>query len=284
MVFRLGVHPIVAFGVTDIDDKIIQKSISLKETVHEVAEYYTNSFFQDLRRLNVKPPTHIARVTENTNCIFDDIEYLYSNGRTTTDTDGTLRFDICRHLSNHKFGYFQKGEGQNFALWRPRLSEFSIPSPWGDGIPGWHIECFSMAKRFLGKELDLHFGGCDLKYPHHENEMAIGNSILGDGKWCNGFYHIGLVEDDSGEKMSKSQNNFTTIREFLESYSPNVLRLLLLSSQPHRSIKINTDKINFAANLNSRLESARREIVKTLTAGTKEALPSDSSVELINLY
>lgn len=139
-----GIRPTIVFGITDVDDKIIERAKQINKPLRHVSTYFSKCFLEDLRSLNIRFPKFFSRVTDNTEAIIGDIRHLQDKGLTQVDQEGTVRFNLQKYCKDHSYGVFQKGTGKDFALWRPRSAEYSIDSPWGAGIPGWHIECFSM--------------------------------------------------------------------------------------------------------------------------------------------
>eukprot|EP01135_Chromosphaera_perkinsii_P001142 Nk52_evm92s158 gene=Nk52_evmTU92s158 len=215
-------------------------------------EYYENDFLEDMKNLNIRPADCLTRVSEYVPEIVAFVEKIVANGF-GYESNGSVYFDTLG-FANHKdhdyaklvpeaFGNAEalaEGEGElgaeasekrspnDFALWKAsKPGEPFWDSPWGQGRPGWHIECSCMAGCIIGKQMDIHSGGVDLKFPHHDNELAQSEAHYENGQWVNYFLHGGHLEIE-GKKMSKSLKNFTTIKEALESYTARQLRLMFL--------------------------------------------------------
>lgn len=238
---------------TDIDDKMINKANSEGITVKELGDRYIKEYYKDADSLNIERATVNPRATEYIDEIIKFVEELINSGY-AYEVDGDVYF------STKKFGEYGKLCGQNledlqagarinvderkkdpmdFAIWKAQKpGEPAWKSPWGMGRPGWHIECSCMAKKLLGNTIDIHAGGMDLKFPHHENEIAQSEAVTGK-KFANYWMHAAFVNVDN-KKMSKSLNNFFTAREILEEYDADTIRFLMLSG--HYRIQINFTK------------------------------------------
>ncbi len=227
---------------TDIDDKIINKANQLGLDTKEVAERYIEAFYEDMDRLFVLRPTFEPRATSHIGPMIEMVQILLSKGHAYVE-DGDVYFSVQtfprygelsgRKLDQMKAGYRIKVEEKkrhpmDFALWKAsKPNEPYWESPWGRGRPGWHLECSVMSNLYLGNTFDIHGGGMDLIFPHHENERAQSLCAYG-GEFARYWVHNGFVTVDS-EKMSKSLGNFITIRDALKEFHPEVLRLFLLS-------------------------------------------------------
>ncbi len=254
-----------AMNLTDVDDKIINKANAENKTPREVAEFFTRAFFDDIVKLGVKPATIYPKATEHIGDIISMIERLIQNGY-AYNQDGNVFFDIS------KFKNYGKLSGKNiddliegarveintakqnpldFALWKSaKPGEPAWESPWSTGRPGWHIECSAMSCKHLGDTFDIHAGGNDLIFPHHENEIA--QSEAANGKtFVRYWLHFGFLNINN-EKMSKSLGNFQTARDFLVHYSAETIRFFF--AQTHYGAPL-----NFA---NEGLESAKRGLQK----------------------
>ncbi|MBI5183111.1 MAG: cysteine--tRNA ligase [Nitrospinae bacterium] len=228
---------------TDIDDKIINKATSEGISTHEVAERYIKEFYNDIYPLGIERPTYEPKATDHIQDMIDMIKILVDNGYAYEVGREVFysvsKFEGYGRLSGKKIDELLAGarievdehkrDPLDFALWKEsKPEEPAWESPWGMGRPGWHIECSAMSHKYLGKRFDIHGGGRDLIFPHHENEIAQSEGVTGE-RSVNYWIHNGFVNINK-EKMSKSLGNFFTVREVLERYHPEVLRLFLISS------------------------------------------------------
>ena len=240
---------------TDIDDRKINKANEENTTVKEVGDKYIEEYYKDADGLNVARATCNPRATEYMDQIIDFVSELIEKGY-AYESDGDVYFET------NKFSEYGKLSGQNledlqvgasnrlnvetnkrhpmdFAIWKAQKpGEPAWESPWGMGRPGWHIECSCMAKNILGDTIDIHAGGMDLKFPHHENEIAQSEALTGK-KFSNFWMHSAYI-NVNGEKMSKSLNNFFTARDVLKEYSADAIRFFILSA--HYRMQINFSK------------------------------------------
>ena len=226
-------------NLTDIDDRIIKKSIEEKIDAKLVAEKYTKAFFEDIEKLKVRRADVYPKATEHVHEIVNFIEQLEQNGF-AYNVDGNVFYDVSKFkeygkLSGKKLDELESGarvdvneEKKNpldFALWKKaKEGEPFWESPWGNGRPGWHIECSAMSCKHLGETFDIHAGGNDLIFPHHENEIAQ-SEAANRKKFVNYWIHFGFLNINN-EKMSKSLGNFFTARDVLKLYSAESIRLL----------------------------------------------------------
>lgn len=227
---------------TDVDDKIIATANEKGVPVQEITNYFIDAYLADVEKLGVMPATHHPRVTEMTDEIIDFIKGLIEKDY-AYPVDGDVyfkprAFDGYGKLSDQSIDELRSGAririGENkedpldFVLWKAaKPGEISWDSPWGKGRPGWHIECSTMAKELLGDTIDIHAGGQDLTFPHHENEIAQ-SEALNEKPFANYWMHNGYMNIDN-EKMSKSLNNFILTKDLIEKYDPMVLRFFMLS-------------------------------------------------------
>ena len=260
---------------TDVDDKIIKKAIEEGTTAEEISQRYIKECKKDMHDLNIEPATTHPLATQEIDGMIDMIKTLIDKGY-AYDADGTVyyrtrKFKDYGKLSKKNIddleaghrdikvaGEESKEDPLDFVLWKPKKEgEPSWPSPWSDGRPGWHIECSVMSKKYLGDEIDIHAGGEDLIFPHHENEIAQSEAANGcefSKYWMhNGFLNI------NNKKMSKSLGNFFTVRDISEKYDLQVLRFFMLSAH-YRS------PLNFSDDL---MESAKNGLERIITAGAK---------------
>ena len=255
---------------TDVDDKIINKSIEEGISASEVSEKYIKCFFEDINRLNILESVKRPKVTENMAEIIEIIQKLIDNGF-AYEKDGDVYFEVKKYkdygkLSNQKIEELELGaridvseikkNPVDFALWKKKKDgEPFWESPWGQGRPGWHIECSAMAKKYLGDTFDIHGGGQDLIFPHHENEIAQSKCAY-HGNFANYWLHNGFIQIN-GDKMSKSLGNFFLLREILEKFSGNVVRLFILSTHYRKPI-------NFSFENMEDTKKALQNIVKSM--------------------
>jgi len=251
---------------TDIDDKMIKRANEEGKTVFEIAERYIEEYYKDARALGIKDPTVAPRATENIDAIISTIEKLIEKGY-AYEEDGDVyfsarSFDEYGKLSGHNIEDLEAGarvsvderkkNPADFALWKAQKpGEPAWDSPWGKGRPGWHIECSAMANKYLGETIDIHSGGQDLIFPHHENEIA--QSEAANGKpFARYWLHNGFITIDN-EKMSKSKGNFFTVRDIAKEYDYEVIRFFMLTAH-YRS------PINFSAELLEQAKAALNQI------------------------
>jgi len=232
-------------NITDIHDDMIKKATELKISVAELADRYIPLFKKDLKELNIIPADFYPRVTEHTSKIIEMIEVLVKKGYGYIEKDGSVYFDVSKFadygklsgikLEKGKTGTrvetdkYEREEATDFALWKAsKKGEPFWNSPWGKGRPGWHIECSVMASEYLGKTIDLHAGAMDLKFPHHENEIAQSEAANGV-KFVNFWFHGGLLEVEN-KKMSKSLGNIFTLEDVKnKGFESLALRYLFLT-------------------------------------------------------
>lgn len=236
----LGYKVTYVRNFTDIDDKIIRKAAAAGKTADEIATFYIEDSSKDLAALKVRPADHEPRVTEHVPDIIEFIQKLVDKGSAYVNNHEVL-FDVEKFtdygkLSRQKLDQLVSTEDTpnkknpwDFSLWKPaKEGEPSWESPWGPGRPGWHIECSVMAGKYLGKTLDIHGGGLDLVFPHHENEIAQSEAYSGQ-PFANYWIHNGLVMVD-GKKMAKSLGNFYTIKDILKKFHPDIIRFTVFSN------------------------------------------------------
>ncbi|XP_061571972.1 cysteine--tRNA ligase, mitochondrial [Cololabis saira] len=244
-----GTTVIHAMVITDIDDKIIKRSWEENVSAAVIARKYEEEFKRDMLSLKVVPPAAYLRVTDNVPRIVAFIQGILGNGHAYATEGGDVYFDV--QSIGDRYGVFvgavgspgeaggsDKRDVRDFALWkRAKPQEPSWESPWGRGRPGWHIECSTVASGVFGSQLDIHSGGVDLAFPHHENEVAQSEAFHGCSQWGNYFLHSGhLHMKGSTEKMSKSLKNYVTIKDFLQSYSADEFRMFCLWSKYRSAI------------------------------------------------
>lgn len=258
---------------TDVDDKIINRANEEGITPLEVADKYIEEYFKDADKLGIKRASVHPRVTE---CIEDIIEFireLIDKGH-AYEVDGdvyydTKSFDEYGKLSKQNMEELEAGarigvdERKNnptdFALWKKKKEgEIGWNSPWGEGRPGWHIECSVMSRKYLGDTIDIHSGGQDLTFPHHENEIAQSEGRSGE-VFANYWLHNGYINIDN-QKMSKSLNNFFTVREIIEKVDPEVVRFFLLSAHYRNPVNFSQELLDASKNGLNRLYNAKNKL------------------------
>jgi cysteinyl-tRNA synthetase len=251
---------------TDIDDKMIKKANEEGKTVFEIADFYIKEYYKDARGLGIKDATIAPRATENIDAIIGMVQKLIDKGY-AYEVDGdvyfrALKFEDYGKLSGRNIEELEAGarisvderkeNPLDFALWKAQKpGEPAWDSPWGKGRPGWHIECSAMANRFLGDTIDIHSGGQDLIFPHHENEIAQSEAAHGK-PFARYWLHNGFININN-EKMSKSKGNFFTVRDIVKQYDYEVIRFFMLSA--HYS-----SPINFSDELLEQAQSALKRI------------------------
>jgi cysteinyl-tRNA synthetase len=260
-------------NITDIDDKIIRRAAENGEPVEALTARFIRAMREDFAALAIEPPTHEPRATEHVPGIITMIERLIARGYAYVSPHGDVLYAVARYaeygrLSGERLADQRAGarvevdgskrEPEDFVLWKTaKPNEPSWPSPWGQGRPGWHIECSAMAMALLGTHFDLHGGGMDLKFPHHENEIAQ-SCAANDGKFVNIWIHNGFVNIDD-EKMSKSLGNFFSVRGLLPHLRhPEVLRTFLLSSHYRGPIQYSAVQLEQADAALTRLYTSLR--------------------------
>jgi cysteinyl-tRNA synthetase len=230
------------YNFTDVDDKIINRAIKENTTAKAIAEKYIEEFKKDFSHLGLRPHNHNPRVTEHIDGIIRLIQKLIDNKKAYV-VEGEVFYSIRSFpqygkLSNRKVDDMEAGarveidvkkqDALDFTLWKPaKPGEQSWPSPWGEGRPGWHIECSCMIHDILGEQIDIHGGGMDLIFPHHENEIAQGEGA--SGKTYSRYWLHNNMFTFSGAKMSKSLGNIRTMRSFLEEYPAEIFKYLVMS-------------------------------------------------------
>ncbi|CAM5778744.1 cysteine--tRNA ligase [Brevibacillus borstelensis] len=256
-------------NITDVDDKLIRKANEEGITVKEVADRYTDAFNEDLRSLNILPPDIQPRVMQTIPEIIQFIEGLIEKGY-AYDSEGDVYFRTGRFTEYGKLSHQPLDELQagarveinekkenplDFALWKAaKPGEVSWSSPWGEGRPGWHIECSAMALKFLGDQIDIHAGGADLVFPHHENEIAQSECYTGK-VFARYWLHNGMLNINN-EKMSKSLGNFILARDLIQHYGGELIRFFMLQGHYRNPINFSDDLLEQAANGLERIKTA----------------------------
>jgi len=258
---------------TDIDDKIIDRAQKIGVQANELAEKYIQEYFKDIDALNVKRAHIYPRATEELPKIIEVIQGLISRGY-AYQSDGSVYFRVRSFsgygiLSHRKMDEMKSGgsvdeadkkDVLDFALWKAaKPGEPSWSSPWGDGRPGWHIECSAMSLKYLGESIDIHGGGQDLVFPHHENEITQSEAFTGIAPFVRYWMHNGLLQL-SGDKMSKSLGNLITVKQALERYSADAVRLFILNSHYRSPITYSDETLQSAELGMERIRQAVKDI------------------------
>ena len=281
---------------TDVDDKIIAKSIEEGVTAEEISTRYIAECKKDMEGMNVRPATTHPLATREIDGMLDMISTLIEKGY-AYDVDGTVYFRTRKFAEYGKLshknlddlrsgnrtllvsGENQKEDALDFVLWKPKKEgEPFWKSPWSDGRPGWHIECSVMAKKYLGAEIDIHAGGEDLVFPHHENEIA-------QSECCNGvpfakyWLHNGFLNIDN-RKMSKSLGNFFTVRDISEQYDLQVLRFFMLSAHYRSPLNFSKELMEASKNGLERIMNAAEHLRDLLAGAQGEELAAEEKAGL----
>lgn len=281
---------------TDVDDKIIAKAIEEGVSAQEISERYIAECKKDMAGMNVKPATTHPLATQEIGGMIEMISTLIEKGY-AYNVDGTVyfrtrKFDEYGKLSHKNLddlrggnrsllvtGEDQKEDPLDFVLWKPKKEgEPSWPSPWSDGRPGWHIECSVMAKKYLGEEIDIHAGGEDLIFPHHENEIA-------QSECCNGktfakyWMHNAFLNIDN-RKMSKSLGNFFTVREISEKYDLQVLRFFMLSAHYRSPLNFSAELMESSKNALERIRNAVSNLNYLEQAAERQEMTEEEQAQM----
>jgi len=277
-------------NITDVDDKINDAAKKLNQPISAITNKYTDIYHQDMNNLCVLRPDHEPRVTDNIAQIISMIQKILDN-KNAYISDGHVLFDVTSFrqygkLSNRdteemlagarvEVADYKRNPG-DFVLWKPSEDNNSgWSSPWGFGRPGWHIECSSMVETYLGNEIDIHGGGQDLIFPHHENEIAQSCSAHNSESYVRYWMHNGYLNME-GEKMSKSLGNIITVKDLLDKYDGEVIRLALLSTHYRKPI-------NFGESLLDQSKNILNKLYKNLNnQGNEDEISEDVSKALLD--
>lgn len=263
-----------ARNITDIDDKIMNAARDVGESIEAIAGRYAQEFIADMAALNNLPPTVTPYATHHVSDMIAMVEALVDGGHAYV-ADGHVLFDVKSmadygKLSGQSLDSMLEGArvevasykkyAGDFVLWKPSADdEPGWDSPWGRGRPGWHLECSAMIEKHLGESIDIHGGGRDLIFPHHENELAQSECAHGGAQYVKYWMHNGYV-NINGEKMSKSLGNFKTVRDLLGAYKGEVIRYALLSAQYRSELDFSTDLLDQSAASLDSLYGALRKV------------------------
>ena len=259
-------------NITDVDDKIIRRAAENDESPATLSQRYIDEMHEDERALNVLPPTHEPKATDTIDSMIRIIGKLIDSGHAYAADNGDVFYSVSSFkgygkLSGRNVADLRAGERVavdenkkdplDFVLWKSaKPSEPNWDSPWGSGRPGWHIECSAMSMDLLGDEFDIHGGGMDLEFPHHENEIAQSEALTG-GTFARYWMHNGLVRIDD-EKMSKSLDNFLTIKDVLRQYSGEEIRTFIINSHYRSPLNYSTESLDAARAVVRRFYTALR--------------------------
>jgi cysteinyl-tRNA synthetase len=276
---------------TDVDDKIIKQSIQEGIPFHQVAEKYIGEYFTDAQGLGVRPATVHPKATENMDQIIQLVSTLIDKGYAYVASNGdvyyrTLKFEGYGKLSHQPIDDLMSGarievndvkeNALDFALWKAaKPGEPAWDSPWSKGRPGWHIECSAMSNRYLGKTIDIHCGGEDLQFPHHENEIAQSEAANGC-EFVHYWMHNGFLNIDN-KKMSKSLNNFFTVREAAAAYGYDTIRYFMLSAHYRSPLNYSADILNQCRSSLNRLRNAWQRMEELVKTGAEGDLKAEES-------
>lgn len=276
---------------TDIDDKIINRANTENTTAENISSRYIENYFRDFDILNVKRATNYPKATEHIKDIIEFIEKLIQKGFAYISKNGVYfsvsKFPEYGKLSKKKIEELQSGarievdeakkDPLDFAVWKLSDDKPTWESPWGKGRPGWHIECSAMSIKYLGENFDIHGGGRDLIFPHHENEIAQSESCT-NAQFAKIWMHVGMVTID-GEKMSKSLGNIKSIKNVLENWGPNIIRLFCLSGHYSKPIDYTEDLLKENLTKWRQAETCYYELIHAKGKNTEEI---NSIIEKIN--
>ena len=277
-----GYEVTFAQNLTDVDDKIINRANEQGRTAADVAEEFSDAFIEQMHRFGILDPDIRPRATHEIQAMQEMIESLIEQGNAYVADNGDVYFSV---RSDNNYGILsgrdldqmragervevndQKRDPFDFALWKAaKPGEPSWPSPWGDGRPGWHTECCAMIHRYLGTPIDIHGGGADLVFPHHENETAQAMCAWHE-PLANLWMHTGMLRVD-GEKMSKSLGNFYTLKEVLDKYPADAVRLLMLQTHYRAPLDFSFDRLEGAVGTLERLRTCEKNLLWAAENGT----------------
>ncbi len=278
-------------NVTDIEDKIINRANELGIKPSDISEKFAKAYFEDLAKLRMRMPDVNPKATEHIGDIIQFVQKLVEKG-IAYELDGDVYFEVAKFkdygkLSGQKVEDTiagarietddRKRHPADFSLWKKsKPDEIGWDSPWGRGRPGWHIECSVMSSKYLGSTFDLHVGGSDLIFPHHENEIAQSEALTGE-PLANYWVHNGMLQS-TGEKMSKSLGNIKAVRELLKDYDPDTIRFYLLSAHYRGPLELKDDSLDEARSAVTRIRNCV-DLMNRLGT-TASIIPSENSRRL----
>lgn len=272
-------------NITDIDDKIIVRAQERGIPINELTNYYIKAMYDDTKALNVLPPDREPRATGHIDSIIKLIQRLIDAEYAYVSENGDVCYQVERFKDYGKLSHKdleglvagaridvvkEKRSPLDFVLWKKgKTGEPSWPSPWGEGRPGWHIECSAMAMEELGEQFDIHGGGLDLQFPHHENEIAQSEGASGK-PFANYWLHVGMLQVNN-EKMAKSVGNFFTIADVLKKHHAEIIRYFLLSSHYRSPLNYSEENLQLAGRSLTRLYQSIKDIEFSDEDGLDEA-------------
>ena len=299
---REGYQVTFVQNFTDIDDKMIRRANEEGITVRELAERFIAEYYVDAKALGIRPATVHPKATEHIAEIIQLITRLIDNGHAYATPSGDVYYRVSafpgygklsgQNMEDRETGASErlnvetdKESPEDFALWKAQKpGEPAWDSPWGKGRPGWHIECSAMSMKYLGETFDIHCGGKDLLFPHHENEIAQSEGATGK-KYVNYWMHNGFINVDN-QKMSKSLNNFFTVRDIAKEYDLEAVRLFMLSAHYRSPINFSREQIEAANASLNRLYTARNSLRFQIENGEDRPLNAEEEafVERLKSY
>ena len=289
-----GIEVRLVSNITDIDDKIIDRANRENRPWQDITHKCESVWFDAMGRLGVKRPTDIPHATDYVEQMVHMVGALVERGAAYITSDGVYLsvesvpgYGTLAHQSlddmlagggdREVLGAQEKRHSADFALWKfSKPDEPSWPSPWGDGRPGWHSECVVMSLELLGEGFDLHCGGADLRFPHHENERA--QAVALGKQFANHWMHNGFVVDPEGEKMSKSIGNVANLLDLLDNYDPRAYRMLLLQTHYRSPVKVGQDNIDASVQALAGLDSFAAR-----SAGQTTAADADTLLQFVQI-
>jgi len=279
---------------TDVDDKMIARAAEEKTTLRELGERFIKAYFEDAQGLGIRPATVHPKATEHIGDIIKLVSQLIEKGH-AYEVDGDVYFDVSSFPGYGKLSgqspeermagaridvTDKKRNPEDFALWKAaKPGEDSWDSPWGKGRPGWHIECSAMSMRYLGETIDIHGGGQDLIFPHHENEIAQSEAATGK-PFARYWMHNGYINVDN-EKMSKSKGNFFTVRDISKKYDLLVVRLFMLSAHYRNPINFSEKLIAQAASAMARIKNCRDNLKHIMETGSGSPVDVEEKIRAL---
>ncbi len=277
----------LVINITDVHDDMIAEANKQNTTIFELGDRFTKQFFEDMKALHIKPASVYPRVTQEIDAIIETIKLLYDKGYAYETKDGVY-YDISKFAEYGKLSgikpsksitgtrvktdKYEKKKVQDFALWKKaKPNEPYWESPWGEGRPGWHIECSTMSSKYLGLPIDIHGGAVDLIFPHHENEIAQSEAAYDVKPFVKYWLHTGFL-DIAGQKMSKSLGNFITVPELLAKYNARVFRFFIATKHYRSRIDFSEEAMKHAENTLARLNDFIQRLYEVELAGKSLAV------------